>query len=52
MLGTVVASGATWRRGVAAECHNVVIKLGGIGMPRTGCDGHARDIPIGSGQSS
>ena len=40
----------TWRRGIAAvaECPNVVIKLGGIGMPRTGFDWHIRDQPIGS----
>ena len=41
---------ATWRRGIAAvaECPNVVIKLGGMGMPRTGFDWHLRDTPIGS----
>jgi predicted TIM-barrel fold metal-dependent hydrolase len=41
---------ATWRRGVAAvaECPNVTIKLGGVGMPRTGFDWHARARPIGS----
>jgi L-fuconolactonase len=41
---------ATWRRGIAAvaECPNVNIKLGGLGMPRTGFDWHARDKPIGS----
>jgi L-fuconolactonase len=41
---------ATWRRGIAAvaECSNVNIKLGGIGMPRTGFDWHARSTPIGS----
>jgi predicted TIM-barrel fold metal-dependent hydrolase len=41
---------ATWRKGIAAvaECPNVNIKLGGIGMPRTGFDWHARDMPIGS----
>jgi predicted TIM-barrel fold metal-dependent hydrolase len=39
-----------WRSGIAAvaECPNVTIKLGGIGMPRTGFDWHARDEPIGS----
>ena len=31
-----------------AECPNVDLKLGGIGMPRLGFDWHARDIPIGS----
>lgn len=41
---------ATWRDGIAAvaECPNVDIKLGGIGMPRTGFDWHARTKPIGS----
>jgi predicted TIM-barrel fold metal-dependent hydrolase len=41
---------ATWRRGIAAvaECPNVYIKLGGIGMPRTGFDWHTRNTPIGS----
>ena len=41
---------ATWRRGIAAvaECHNVNLKLGGIGMPRMGFDWHARVLPIGS----
>ena len=41
---------ATWRRGIAAvaECPNINIKLGGIGMPRTGFDWHARSKPIGS----
>ena len=40
----------TWRDGIAAvaECPNVNVKLGGIGMPRTGFDWHARDVPIGS----
>ena len=34
----------TWRNGIAAvaECPNVVMKLGGIGMPRTGFDWHTR----------
>ncbi len=41
---------ATWRSGIAAaaECPNVNMKLGGIGMPRTGFDWHERDTPIGS----
>jgi L-fuconolactonase len=40
----------TWRRGIAAvaACPNVYVKLGGIGMPRTGFDWHARNVPIGS----
>ena len=39
-----------WRRGIAAvaECPNVYMKLGGIGMPRTGFDWHDRNKPIGS----
>ena len=41
---------ATWRRGIAAvaACPNVTVKLGGIGMPRTGFDWHARKKPISS----
>ena len=41
---------ATWRTGIAAvaACPNVIVKLGGIGMPRTGFDWHARNTPIGS----
>ena len=41
---------ATWRSGIAAvaECPNVTVKLGGIGMPRTGFDWHEREQPIGS----
>jgi predicted TIM-barrel fold metal-dependent hydrolase len=41
---------ANWRRGIAAvaECANIVMKLGGIGMPRTGFDWHTRAKPIGS----
>jgi L-fuconolactonase len=41
---------ATWRSGIAAvaACPNVYCKLGGIGMPRTGFDWHARTTPIGS----
>ena len=40
----------TWRRGIAAvaACPNIAMKLGGIGMPRTGFDWHARTRPIGS----
>ena len=40
----------TWRKGIAgaAACPNINIKLGGIGMPRTGFDWHDRDTPIGS----
>jgi len=41
---------ATWQRGIAAvaACPNVTVKLGGIGMPRTGFDWHARSKPISS----
>ena len=41
---------ATWRSGIAAvaECPNVTIKLGGMGMPRLGFDWHARSKPVGS----
>ena len=41
---------AQWRSGIAAvaECPNVNVKLGGIGMPRTGFDWHARNKPAGS----
>jgi len=41
---------AEWRKGIAAAaaCPNVVIKLGGLGMTRTGFDWHTRDKPIGS----
>jgi L-fuconolactonase len=40
----------TWRDGIAAvaECPNVYVKLGGIGMPRTGFDWYSREKPIGS----
>jgi L-fuconolactonase len=39
-----------WRRGLAAvaECPNVNLKLGGIGMPRLGFDWCTRAKPIGS----
>ncbi len=40
----------TWRKGVAeaAQCPNIVVKLGGLGMPRTGFDWHLRTRPVGS----
>ena len=40
----------TWRKGIAAvaQCPNVNMKLGGIGMPRTGFDWAARSEPVGS----
>jgi predicted TIM-barrel fold metal-dependent hydrolase len=39
-----------WRSGIAAvaACPNVQVKLGGMGMPRTGFDWHLRAQPIGS----
>jgi L-fuconolactonase len=39
-----------WRQGLAqvAQCKNVHLKLGGIGMPRLGFDWHTRAKPIGS----
>jgi L-fuconolactonase len=45
---------ATWRTGIAAvaACPNVTVKLGGIGMPRTGFDWHERSTPIGSEELS
>jgi predicted TIM-barrel fold metal-dependent hydrolase len=41
---------AAWRRGIdaVAACPNVVMKLGGLGMPRCGFDWHTRAQPIGS----
>ncbi|MBM3223708.1 MAG: amidohydrolase [Candidatus Tectomicrobia bacterium] len=41
---------ATWRRGIAAvaACPNVYMKLGGMGMPRTGFDWHTRTKPVDS----
>ncbi|ETX08529.1 MAG: hypothetical protein ETSY2_04875 [Candidatus Entotheonella gemina] len=39
-----------WRRGVAAaaQCPNIVVKLGGVGQLRYGYDWYQRDKPIGS----
>ncbi len=41
---------AAWKGGMAelAKCPNVLLKLGGHGMPRFGFDWHLRDIPVGS----
>ena len=41
---------AQWRRGIdaVAECPNINMKLGGMGMPANGFDWHTRDTPIGS----
>jgi predicted TIM-barrel fold metal-dependent hydrolase len=40
----------SWRKGMAAvaQCPNVVVKLGGLGMVRCGFDWHTREKPIGS----
>ena len=40
----------TWRNSIAtvAACPNVVVKLGGLGMTRTGFDWHTRNKPVGS----
>jgi len=45
---------AEWRSGLAAVagCPNVVVKLGGLGMPRAGFDWYTRDVPIGSEELS
>ena len=39
-----------WQSGMAelAKCPNVVLKLGGHGMPRFGFDWHLRNTPVGS----
>jgi len=41
---------AAWKGGMAelAKYPNVLLKLGGHGMPRFGFDWHLRDIPVGS----
>lgn len=41
---------AEWRRGISAvaDCPNVVMKLGGIGMPRMGFGWQRRERPVGS----
>ena len=41
---------AVWRRGIetVAQCPNVTMKLGGMGMTRFGFDWHTREKPIGS----
>ncbi len=41
---------ATWQRGIDAvgECPNIIMKLGGVGMPRIGFDWHTRAKPVGS----
>jgi L-fuconolactonase len=41
---------AAWKSDMAelAKCPNVVLKLGGHGMPRFGFDWHLRETPVGS----
>ena len=41
---------ATWRSGISAvaACPNVIMKLGGMGMPWLGFDWHTRNTPAGS----
>ncbi len=41
---------SAWKEGMAAvsECPNVVVKLGGMGMPIMGFDWHLREKPVGS----
>jgi predicted TIM-barrel fold metal-dependent hydrolase len=41
---------AVWKSGMdaMAKCPNVLLKLGGLGMPRFGFDWHTRETPIGS----
>ena len=43
---------AVWRRGMVevARCENVVVKLGGIGMPIFGSDWHHRDVEPSSAE--
>ena len=43
-----------WKKNLAevAKCPNVVVKLGGIGQPRTGYDWSDREKPIGSDELS
>jgi predicted TIM-barrel fold metal-dependent hydrolase len=41
-----------WKRGIAevASCHNVVVKLGGLGMPRSGFGWEGRTAPPDSAE--
>ena len=41
---------SVWKEGIAAvsDCSNVVVKLGGMGMPIMGFDWHLREKPVGS----
>ena len=41
---------ATWRNGIdeVSVCPNIIMKLGGVGMPRMGFDWHIRANPVGS----
>ena len=41
---------AAWRSGIdqVADCPNIIMKLGGVGMPRMGFDLDTRTKPVGS----
>ena len=41
---------ATWRNGIdqVSVCPNIIMKLGGVGMPRMGFDWHTRTKPVAS----
>ena len=43
---------ANWQAGMSAvaAAPNVVLKLGGVGMPRLGFDFHQRETPVGSAE--
>ena len=45
---------STWKRDIAtvAECPNVYMKLGGMGMINNGFDWHTRDKPVGSEEAA
>jgi L-fuconolactonase len=49
-VSTAAEQKELWRKNLAelAGCPNVVVKVGGIGQPRTGFDWHDRTRPIGS----
>jgi predicted TIM-barrel fold metal-dependent hydrolase len=49
-LGKDAETISTWKEGIAAvaACPNIIVKLGGMGMPMMGFDWHAREVPIGS----
>lgn len=41
---------AAWQQGIAAvaACPNIILKLGGVGLPWMGFGWHTRDVPVGS----